>query len=168
MKVLKIVKRLTLFLAAYITYALVLNLSVFDAEPSELVLSYQQGEALSAEHYRLLGLEYLDRDAEEVGRERFALSKAGGERIQIPENELINGLSTGIEGRPITHFSTEFSEIKRIAAMDENGEIFDSAGWQELNRRLANTDWQELGTSSLDAESLYHFSLEVGPLSLVQ
>ena len=57
-------------------------------------MSYQQGEALSAEHYRRLGLEYLDRDAEEVGRERFALSKASGERMPVPDNELVGWLLT--------------------------------------------------------------------------
>ena len=168
MKISKILKRLGLFLAAYITYAIVLNLPVFDAKPSELVVSYQQGDVLSAEHYRRLGLEYLDRDAEEVGRERFALSKASGERMPVPDNELISALSTGAEGLPITYFSTELFELKRIAAMDENGEIFDSAAWQELNRRVTSTDFQGLGGSSLDAESYYYFSLGLGSLSPVQ
>ena len=141
---------------------------MFDAKPSELIVSYQQGEALSAEHYRRLGLEYLERDAEEVGRERFAIAIAGGERMPVPENELISALSTGAEGWTITRYSTDFSELMRIAAMDENGEIFDSAAWQELNRRLSNTDWRRLGASSLDAQSFYYFSLEIGSLSPVQ
>ncbi|WP_298634768.1 hypothetical protein [uncultured Umboniibacter sp.] len=168
MKISKIVKKLGLFLAAYITYAIVLNLPVFDAKPSELVVSYQQGEALSAEHYRRLGLEDLDRDAEEAGRERFALAKAEGDRIPVDTSELISALSTGAEGWPITRYGTDFSELMRIAAIDENDEVFDSVAWQELNHRLATTDWRGLGGSSLDPEDYYYFTLELGALSPVQ
>lgn len=153
LKILKIAKRLTLFLAAYIAYAVVLNLSVFDAKPSELAMSYQQGEALSAKHYRLSGLPFLDRDAEEVGREIF-----GRERVELigyerPEyNDVLELLSTGEVGKSISSY-LDFSELVGIAAIAENDVVFESADWRELNRRLTNIDWQGLGTATLDAES---------------
>ncbi|WP_298634771.1 hypothetical protein [uncultured Umboniibacter sp.] len=162
MKILKIVKRLGLFLAAYITYAVVLNLPIFDAQPTELAMSYQQGESLSAEHYRLIGLTYVDRDAEEVGREILERARLF-ERARLDEefdlrphnNDVLELLSTGESGKRIRQL--DVSELVGIAASAENDVVFESAGWQELNRRLTSIDWEGLGKTTLDAESYRYF-----------
>ncbi|MEQ3695751.1 MAG: hypothetical protein ABNH02_02160 [Pseudomonadales bacterium] len=119
-------------------------------------MSYQQGEALSAEHYRLIGLPYVDRDAEEVGREILEEARLGEESYLRPDNnDVLELLSTGEAGEGIRQL--DVSELAGIAASAENDVVFESAAWQELNRRLTTIDWRGLGTTTFDAESYRYF-----------
>ena len=123
-------------------------------------MSYQQGEALSAEHYRLIGLSYVDRDAEEVGREIIQgwVDETG--YVRPDNNDVLELLSTGEADQSI--YELGVSELVGIAESAENDVVFESAAWKELNRRLTNIDWQRLDMATLDAESYHYFFMYGG------